>query len=137
MTQLHLCISSWKTTRIFAISKLCKQRHQWRKKKKERERERKKKGNKSEGSQRILKRKSSTKEAAREERRMYIPCLCSGWHTAVHNVWVQNASQVEKRINSFTNTLCPAKHIPKLIMGKGWQLPLVRCPRILGASSRT
>lgn len=28
MIQLHLCISSWKTTNIFPISKLCKQRHQ-------------------------------------------------------------------------------------------------------------
>lgn len=77
MTQLHLCIGSWKTTKIFPSSKLCKQRHQ-------RGGGQREKGNKSEECKRILKRKSYTKEGPREERGVFIPRLGSRWHTAVY-----------------------------------------------------
>lgn len=53
------------------------------------------------------------------------------------NLWVQKASHMGKRITDFINTCAQPTHIPELIVGKRWQLPLVKCPGISGASSRT
>lgn len=57
------------------------------------------------------------------------------------NFWVQEANQVEKRIKKLykhlANQRAQPTRIPALIMGECWQLPLVRCPRVSGASPRT
>lgn len=56
------------------------------------------------------------------------------------NLRVQEANQVEKRIKQLykhlAKTRAQPRHIP-VLMGKCWQAPRVRCPRILGASART
>lgn len=132
----YTCIGSWKTTKIFPSSKLCKQRHRGGGGGTERKRKQKWRVQENFKKKKLRKRRSQGRAWS-----VYSTSWFPVAHCSLETSGSRKQARWKKRIKKFykhlANQCVRPTHIPALILGKCWQLPLVWCLRILGASSRT